>query len=204
MIHLLSDAILRVVALGAWAPAGFILVYVVATVFLVPGAVLSLAAGAVFGFWRGVALVFIGAVLGSSVAFGLSRRFAHRYIAHWLEKDTRVGAVSRALAGQGFRGVALLRLSPVIPYNILNYILGLTRLPFRDYLLGSIGMLPGTLLYTYSGKVVGDVALISSGVSAPRGPGYYVLLGVGLFATVAVTVLFTRSARASLGRLQRP
>jgi len=203
-MHLLSDAILRIAALGVWAPVGFIAAYVVATIVLIPGAVLSLAAGAVFGFWRGIALVFVGAVLGSSLAFGIARRFAHQYIVHVLEKDTRVGAVGRALSGQGVRGVILLRLSPVIPYGILNYILGLTRLRFRDYLFGSVGMIPGTLLYTYSGKVIGDVALISAGVSAPRGPGYYLLLGIGLLATIAITVLFTRSARGSLGPLPRP
>lgn len=203
MIHLFSTAILRIAGLGAWAPAGFVVIYVIATIFFIPGAVLSVAAGALFGFWRGVALVMVGAILGSAAAFGLSRRFAHKHIAHWLEKDPRVAAVTRAMSGQGVRGVTLLRMSPVIPYNILNYILGLTRLSFRDYLLGSVGMIPGTLLYTYSGKVVGDVALVTSGVSAPKGPGYYALLAVGLVATSAMTVMFTRSARASLSDIER-
>ncbi len=188
---------LRIAELGAWAPALFILTYIAATVAFVPGSVLSLAAGAIFGLWRGVALVFAGAVLGSSLAFALARGLLHHRVAGWLARDPRLAAVGQAVTGEGLVVVLLLRLSPVIPYNVLNYALGVSGVRFRDFLIGSVGMLPGTFLYTYSGKLMGDVALAVSGASAPRGPGYYALLAVGLAATIAVTIMVTRKARAA-------
>jgi uncharacterized membrane protein YdjX (TVP38/TMEM64 family) len=91
--------------------------------------------------------------------------------------------------------VLLLRLSPVFPFNLLNYGLGLTRVRFLDYLLASIGMLPGTLLYVYYGMVAGEVAAAVGGAAVERGPAYWTLLAIGLLATVAVTAVVTRIAR---------
>jgi uncharacterized membrane protein YdjX (TVP38/TMEM64 family) len=200
----LSGLALRIAELGPWAPALFILTYIVATVAFIPGSVLSLAAGAIFGLWRGVALVFAGAVIGSSVAFALARGLLRHRVEGWAARDPRLAAVSQAVAGEGLLVVLLLRLSPVIPYNVLNYALGASRVRFRDFLIGSIGMLPGTLLYTYSGKLIGDVALVVSGASPPRGAAYYALLAVGLAATVAVTIVLTRKARAAFeGRTEK-
>jgi uncharacterized membrane protein YdjX (TVP38/TMEM64 family) len=166
----------------------------------VPGSVLTLAAGAVFGLWRGVLIVFTGAVLGSSAAFAIARVLGRDRVSAWLARDERMSSVARAVAGKGATVVLLLRLSPIFPYNVLNYALGLSNIRYRDFLLGSIGMLPGTLLYTYYGKIVGDVAALVAGASAPRGPEYYVLLGLGLAATAAVTVVITRAARAALAQ----
>jgi uncharacterized membrane protein YdjX (TVP38/TMEM64 family) len=86
----------------------------------------------------------------------------------------------------------------VFPFNLLNYALGLTRVRFVDYLVASIGMLPGTLLYVYYGKVAGDVARLAGGAAVERGAGYYGVLGLGLLATVVVTTLVTRTARRAL------
>ena len=183
---------------GAWAPLFFVLTYIGATVAFIPGAVLSLAAGAVFGFWRGAFLVFVGAVLGSSLAFAFARRVAHRRVERWLARDARMAAVGRAVTGQGLLVVLLLRLSPVIPYNLVNYALGLTQVRYRDFLMGSVGMLPGTVFYTYSGKVIGDVTKIAAGVSLPRSGWYYVMLCVGLAATGMMMITLTRAARKAL------
>ena len=188
-------------ALGGWvAPLLFIAVYVAASVAFVPGALLTLLAGAVFGLARGVPLVFVSAVLGSSAAFGIARTLIRERITRWLERDSRTAAVNEAVADEGLKVVLLLRLSPVVPYNLLNYALGASRLRYRDFLAGSVGMLPGTVLYTYYGKVIGDVTALAAGTAPPRGAEYYALLAVGLAATVAATLLITRAAKTRLAQ----
>ncbi len=92
----------------------------------------------------------------------------------------------------------LLRLSPIFPFNLLNYALGLTRVRFADYVVASIGMLPGTLLYVYSGKVAGELATLAASSAVSHGAGYYVVIGLGFAATAIVTVLITRVARRAL------
>jgi uncharacterized membrane protein YdjX (TVP38/TMEM64 family) len=92
----------------------------------------------------------------------------------------------------------LLRLSPAFPFSFMNYALGLTGIRFRDYLLASVGMLPGTVLYVYYGKLAGDVAALASGVAPERDAGYYAVLALGLAATVAVTALVARIASRTL------
>jgi uncharacterized membrane protein YdjX (TVP38/TMEM64 family) len=182
------------------APLFFIAAYVVASIAFVPGSVLTLVAGAAFGLGRGVPIVFLGAVLGSSSAFGIARTIARDRVTRWLARDPRAAAVNDAVAAEGRRVVLLLRLSPIVPYNLLNYALGASRVRYRDFLVGSIGMLPGTVLYTYYGKVIGDVTAVAAGTAPPRGPEYWVLLGAGLAATAGATVLITRAAKRALGR----
>jgi uncharacterized membrane protein YdjX (TVP38/TMEM64 family) len=189
-------------ALGGWAPLFFVAAYVAASIAFVPGALLTLLAGAVFGLSRGIPLVFLSAVLGSSAAFGIARTVLRERVTRWLERDPRAAAVNDAVGSEGLKLVLLVRLSPLVPYNVLNYALGASRVRYRDFLAGSIGMLPGTVLYTYYGKVIGDVTALAAGVAPPRGPEYYVLLAVGLAATVAATLLITRAAKTRLA--QRP
>lgn len=184
--------------LGALAPVVFALGYVVATVAFVPGALLTLAAGAIFGIPLGTAVVFVGATIGEAAAFLLSRSVLRGPIERRLAGDARFAAIDSVIATQGKRIVFLLRLSPLFPFNLLNYALGLTRVRFGDFMLASIGILPGTLLYVYTGKVAGDVAALAAGAAPPRGPGYYAVLAVGLVATLAVTIMVTRLARRAL------
>jgi uncharacterized membrane protein YdjX (TVP38/TMEM64 family) len=184
--------------LGAWGAVIFVLGYVLATVAFVPGSVLTLGAGAIFGLGQGVVLVFIGATLGASAAFLVSRYLARRAVERRLARNPRFAAIDRAVEAEGRRIVFLLRLSPVFPFNLLNYALGLTRVRFRDFLVASLGMLPGTVLYVYYGKVLGDVAHLAGGARMERGPGYYVILALGLIATVAVTTIIARIARRAL------
>lgn len=186
-------------AMGGWAgPLLFMAAYVLASVAFIPGALLTLLAGAVFGLSRGVPLVFISAVLGSSAAFGIARTLIRERVTRWLQRDARSAAVNDAVAAHGLKVVLLLRLSPVVPYNLLNYALGASRVRYRDFLAGSVGMIPGTLLYTYYGKVIGDVTALAAGTAPPRGAEYYVLLTIGLAATVAATLLITRAAKKRL------
>ncbi|HVM97637.1 MAG TPA: TVP38/TMEM64 family protein [Candidatus Acidoferrales bacterium] len=184
--------------LGVWGPIVFVLGYAAATVAFVPGSLLTLAAGAIFGLAKGVIYVFIAAMLGSAAAFLVSRYFARQAIEQRVAANPRFAAIDRAVGDQGRKIVFLLRLSPVFPFNLLNYGLGLTRVGFGDYLLASIGMLPGTFLFVYYGKLAGDVAALAGGGSPEKGAGYYVVLSLGLAATVAVTAFVTRIARRAL------
>jgi len=182
--------------LGWWGPAFFIAGYVVATVAMVPGTVLTLAAGAIFGIGWGFLWVLTGASLGAISAFLVGRHVARGLVERHL-RDARFHAVDAAIGEHGLVIVALLRLSPVFPFNVLNYGLGLTRVRFRDYALACFAMAPGTLLYVYYGRVAGDLASAAAGTSE-RGAEYWSFLGLGLAATVLVTLFVTRIARRAL------
>ena len=184
--------------LGPLAPIVFIAGYVVAAVVGIPGSLLTLAAGAIFGLWWGVVYVFVGATLGSSAAFLVSRYLARGMVERRIADNARFQSIDRAIAADGRKIVFLLRLSPVFPFTLLNYALGLSRVRFVDYLVASVGMIPGTILYVYYGKLAGDVAAVAGGVAPARGAGYYTVLVVGLVATVAATALITRAAKRAL------
>jgi uncharacterized membrane protein YdjX (TVP38/TMEM64 family) len=184
--------------LGAWGPVVFIGGYALAAVAFVPGSVLTLAAGAIFGLVRGVVYAFLGATLGAALAFLVSRHLARSAVERRLAGNERFAAVDRAIGESGGRIVFLLRLSPLFPYNLTNYAMGLTRVRFVPYLLASLGMLPGALLYVYYGKLAGDVAAAAGGSGVKHDTRYYVVLALGLAATIAVTAVVTRIARKAL------
>ncbi len=184
--------------LGFWGPIVFILGYALAAVAFVPGSVLTLAAGAIFGLAQGIVYVFIAATLGSAAAFLVSRYVARQAIERRLSNNPRFAAIDRAVGAQGRKIVFLLRLSPVFPFNLLNYGLGLTQVAFADYVMASVGMLPGTVLYVYYGKLAGDVAALAGGAATEKGAGYYAVLVLGLVATIVVTTIVTRTARRAL------
>lgn len=185
--------------LGGWAVVVYGAGYVVATVLLVPGSILTVGAGLLFGLVRGTVCVFAAATVGATAAFFLARTIAREPVRRRVEADPRFGAIDRAIGGEGFRLVLLLRLSPIFPFNLLNYALGLTAVRPRDYIAASIGMLPGTLLYVYAGSLVRNIAELAHGTT-PRGAGYYALLVVGLLATAVVTIMLTRIARRALAQ----
>jgi uncharacterized membrane protein YdjX (TVP38/TMEM64 family) len=184
--------------LGVWGPVVFIIGYAAAAVAFVPGSILTLAAGAIFGIARGLLYAFTAAVIGSSVAFLISRYLARGAIEARLRGNARFAAIDRAVGAQGRKIVFLLRLSPVFPFSLLNYGLGLTQVRFVDYLIAAIGMLPGTLLYVYYGKLAGDVAALAGGASVEKGVAYYAVLAIGLVATALVVAVVTRTARKAL------
>jgi uncharacterized membrane protein YdjX (TVP38/TMEM64 family) len=187
-------------SLGPLGPAVFIAGYAAATVAFIPGSILTLGAGAIFGLARGTLFVFIGAFVGSALAFVVARYVARSSIEGRIEKNARFAAIDSAIADEGLKIVFLLRLSPLFPYNLLNYGLGLTRVRFRDYLVASIGMLPGTFLYVYYGKAIGSLAAVAGGAEIDRGVGYWVVFVLGLVATIVVTTIVTRIARGALNQ----
>ncbi|NNL85483.1 MAG: TVP38/TMEM64 family protein [Myxococcales bacterium] len=185
-------------SLGFWGPVVFVLGYAVAVVALVPASALTLGAGAVFGLAWGTLYVFVAAVAGATAALFVARYLARDWIEKKIGHDPRFRAIDRSVGEQGRKIVFLLRLTPAVPFGLLNYALGLTRVRVVDTLVAAVGMLPGTLLYVYSGKVAGDVAAAASGAAESSGPAQLALLAVGLLATIAVTVTVTRIARRAL------
>ena len=186
--------------LGLWGPIVFVLAYAIACVAFVPASLLTLAAGALFGVVKGTVLVFVGATLGATGAFLIARYLARDWVAQRVSRDPRFAAIDAAIAEQGRKVVFLLRLSPVIPFNVLNYALGLTKVRLADYVVASIGMIPGTVLYVYSGSLASTVIGASSATAVPRGPAFYSFLVVGLIATLVVTTLITRVAKRALAQ----
>jgi uncharacterized membrane protein YdjX (TVP38/TMEM64 family) len=194
----LGAVVLRLANLGPWGALLFIGAYVAASLTLAPAFLLTFAAGAVYGLWRGTILVYVGAVLGSSAVFALASPLARSRLLRWIDRDPRVAAVRMALVGDAVWVMFLLRLSPLVPYVLLNYALALSGVRYRDFLIASVGMLPAIVMYVYYGKIVGDVAKITAGLAPPRGVEYWVLVTVGLVATIAATTMITRAARRAI------
>jgi len=198
----LAPGVLNVLAhiqgLGPVAPLAFILIYAFAVVALVPASLLTIAGGAVFGLIRGVIYALIGATLGSTAAFLLGRHVARRLVARRLAAMPRFAAIERAVSARGRRIVFLLRLSPVVPFNVLNYALGLTTISVWDFIAASLGTVPGALVYSYGGKVTGEALAFAGQAHMPKDASYYVVLLGGLAATVAATMVVTRTAQRAL------
>src|SRR5437870_4566433 len=192
----LKEALDWIGKLGPWGPVIFVGLYVVATVFFIPGSVLTLGAGAVFGVVLGSVCVSISATLGATAAFLVGRYLARDAIARKIRKNEKFATIDRAVADEGWKIVLLTRLSPVFPFTLLNYAFGLTRVKLSHYVLASwLGMIPGTVMYVYLGSLVN----IGAG-HRQRTTGEWVLYGVGLLATVTVTVFVTRLAKKALAK----
>jgi uncharacterized membrane protein YdjX (TVP38/TMEM64 family) len=149
----LAAVLLRVGELGLWGVLLFILLYVAAAVTLAPAFVLSVAAGALFGVWKGSVLVLVSATLGATAAYGVARMISGTRLVKWILRDRRVDVVRRAVAHEGAWVQFLLRLSPVVPYVLLNYALGVYGVRLRDFWLACFGMMPTIIMYAYYGKV---------------------------------------------------
>ena len=174
--------------LGRWAPPAFIALYAAATVLFVPGSVLTLAGGALFGPLWGTLWNLIGAVLGATLAFVAARYVAADFVAR--RAGTRLKALVEGVEAEGWRFVAFVRLVPLFPFNLLNYALGLTRIRFAEYVLASaICIVPGTFAYTYFGYAGREAA--AHGAGAIRN----IALAVGLLAAVALLPRLVRRFR---------
>lgn len=196
--HSLNELLPRIQHLGPWGPLAFIAVYILACVSLAPGAILTLGAGALFGVLRGTIFVSIGSVLGATLTFLIGRYLARDWVTRKIAGNTKFQAVSKAVAAEGWKIVALTRLSPLFPFNLLNYAFGITEVRLRDYVLASwIAMLPGTVMYVYIGSLAGNLAGLGAQARS-RTTAEWALYVVGLVATLAVSLYVTRVARAAL------
>ena len=189
----------------AWGLVILALAYTPAALLLFPASVLTVGAGALFDWRLALVAVSLGSTLAACAAFLVGRTLARRWVEERLAQSPRFRALDRAVAEQGFRIVFLTRLSPALPYTLLNYAYGLTRIPFRHYALATwVGMLPGTVMYVSLGRGAKGIVELVSALAAGRleevNLGQTLVLLLGLAATVAVTVLLTRLARRALRR----
>lgn len=189
---MLLSALSQVRSMGFWAPAAFVTAYILASLLFMPGAVLTLGAGALFGLLRGTVYVSIGSTAGAAASFLVGRHLAREWVAKKISGNPKFEAVSAAVSKEGWKIVALTRLSPVFPFNLLNYAFGVTPVSFKDYFLASwIGMLPGTVMYVYIGSLAGTAA-------EGAGAAQWTLRIIGLLATIFVTLYVTRIASKAL------
>lgn len=187
--------------LGAAGPALFAASYFLACMLLLPASVLTMLAGALFGVVWGTVYTVAGAFSAIAAAFLVSRYLARDAITRRLANRPDLQRLDHAVADDGFRIVLLMRLAPVFPFSVLNYALGLTRIRYRDYLLASVGSIPGTLVFVNAGRLAGDIALIAAGEASPDSWQKMALLAIGLVAAVAVLVILARTARRALAEV---
>lgn len=182
--------------LGAWGPIAFIIIYIIATIFLIPGSALTLGGGLIFGVVKGSILVSIASVAGATLAFLIGRYLLRTWVEKQIDTQPKFKAIDVAVAKQGWKIVGLTRLSPLFPFVFLNYAFGVTKVSLRDFCLASwIGMLPGTIMYVYLGSLPKTAVEASGGNTDIL---RLILNILGLLATIAVTIYVTKIAQKAL------
>lgn len=195
---LLQQSLIWVESLGFWGPAAFIAIYNLATILFIPGSVLTLGGGVLFGVFWGSLYVFIAATFGATFAFLIGRYVSRDWVSRKIEKYPKFKAVDFAVSQEGLKIVFLTRLSPVFPFNLLNYAFGVTQVSLKDYILGSIGMIPGTVMYVYIGSLAGEIAMIGMKTPNANPTLQWAIQIIGLIATITVTIYVTRIAKKAL------
>ncbi|MBD2354400.1 TVP38/TMEM64 family protein [Tolypothrix sp. FACHB-123] len=198
---ILHTSIIWVNSLGYFGPIAFIAIYNLATLLFIPGSVLTLKGGCLFGVFWGSVYVIIAAIIGATVAFLIGRYLSRDWVAKQLEKHPKFKAIDLAVAKEGWKIVLLTRLSPIFPFNLLNYAFGVTQVSLKDYILGSIGIIPGTVMYVYLGSLATNLAMLRT-PHQPSNPqaqiGEWIIQAMGAIATVAVTIYITKIAQKAL------
>lgn len=196
--EMLRRALMKINSFGAVGAIAYIALYIIATIAFLPGSIVTLGAGVVYGVALGSIYVFIGATLGATAAFLIGRYLARDWVSQKIANNEKFKAIDEAVGKEGFKIVLLTRLSPVFPFNLLNYAFGVTGVSLKDYLLGFVGMIPGTIMYVYLGSLAGNCALIGTEKQPQDYAVQWALRIIGFVATVAVTVFVTRIARKAL------
>ena len=196
--QIFRNALTWISGLGPTGPLVFALLYILACVLMLPGSILTLGAGAVFGVVSGSVLVSVASTLGATCAFLVGRYLARDWVGTKIAGNDKFKAIDEAVAVEGWKIVGLTRLSPVFPFNLLNYAFGLTQVKLKHYFIASwLGMMPGTIMYVYIGSLAGDLASLGTG-ERTRSTGEWVLYSIGLAATIVVSVFVTRIAKKAL------
>lgn len=185
--------------MGPWAPVAYIIFYIVACVFAIPGSILTLGGGVLFNVLRGTLYVSIGATLGATAAFLVGRYLLRSWIVRKLGSNVRFQALDEAVAREGWKIVVLVRLCPIFPFPVINYGFGITRVSLKEYVLASwLGMLPAMIMLTYIGSLAGSLAKLGAGAGRTRTPIEWGFYGIGLVATIVLTIYITRIAKRAL------
>jgi uncharacterized membrane protein YdjX (TVP38/TMEM64 family) len=198
--ELFSKSLLWVNSLGWLAPVAFIVIYNIATLLFIPGSLLTLKGGCLFGFLWGSIYVLIAATIGATFAFLVGRYISRDWVCQKIGNKPKFKAIDKAVAKNGFKIVFLTRLSPIFPFNLLNYAFGVTQVSLKDYIIGSVGMIPGTAMYVYMGSLIGEIAINNPSISTnPETQSVQLLLRVfGLITTVFVTFYVAQVAKKAL------
>ncbi len=187
-------------SLGYIGGIAFIAIYILSTITFIPATILTLGAGAVFGLVWGSLYVFVGATLGAIAAFIIGRYLIRDWVGQKIAGNQKFAAIDRAVASSGFKIVLLTRLSPLFPFNLLNYAFGITGVSLKDYAIASVGMLPATVLYVYVGSLASDLARVGSDNQSTDTIKWVIRI-IGLIATIAVTVYATQLARKAIAEI---
>lgn len=184
--------------LGPAAPLAYIAFYAISCVFAIPGSVLTLAGGFLFGIGFGTVYVSIGATLGATLAFLVGRYLLRGWIVEKVGNNPKFKALDEAVGREGWKMVMLVRLCPLFPFPVTNYGFGITRITLGEYVLASwIGMLPAMVVLVYIGSLASSLANLGAGGRALT-PLEWTLYGAGLVMAVIVTIYLTRVARRAL------
>src|ERR687886_578656 len=195
---MLRNTLAWIDGLGAVGAIAYIALYILATVAFLPGSIITLGGGAIFGVVLGSLYVFIGASLGATAAFLVGRYLARDWVYKKIAGNEKFRAIDEAVGKEGLKIVVLTRLSPIFPFNLLNYAFGVTGVSLKDYILGFVGMIPGTLMYVYLGSLAGSCARLDPNHLPKNLIVEWTMRIIGFIATVAVTVYVTRIARRAL------
>lgn len=183
---------------GAWAPVAYMLFYAVACVFAIPGSLLTLGGGFLFGIGAGIVYVSLGATAGATLAFLVGRYVLRRWIVEKIGSNLKFQALDEAVKREGWKMVLLVRLCPIFPFPVTNYGFGITRVSLKEYVLASwIGMLPAMVVLVYIGSLAGSLANLGAG-NRTRTPLEWALYAAGLVMAVVVTIYITRIAKRAL------
>ena len=196
--EILRNALIWVDSLGSLGAIAFIVLYILATVAFLPGSILTLGAGVVFGVFFGSLYVFIGATLGAIAAFLVGRYLARDWVAQKIAGNQKFTAIDQAVGQEWFKIVLLTRLSPIFPFFLLNYAYGITGVSLKDYAIASVGMIPGTIMFVYIGSLAGNLATLGTQTPMVNPALEWTIRIIGFIATVAVTFYVTKLARRAL------
>lgn len=182
---------------GPLAPVICVAVYVVWVLCLLPGSVMTVGAGVMFGTW-GIPVAVAGGMASSTAAFLIARYWGRARIREWTRRSQKIRVLDRALQESGWVVVLLSRLSPIVPYNVSNYFFGITSISFGAYFTATLaGMLPGTVLYAYAGSL--GHKIISG--EEEIGMVHYVFLAGGIAATAALGIYLQKKLKRAAAQL---
>lgn len=187
---------------GALGIAIFAAVYIVATLLFLPHSATTIPAGFAWGFWGGLGICVPVSFASAWIAFFLARHVMRERVERRYKDNEKFHAIDQAVQQRGLLVIILIRIAPLLPFAAINYLLAMTAVSRRDYLVGSaVGMLPFTLLYVYLGQAATDVVALLEGKETSHWSIWG--LAIGVVAAIVVSVIIQRLAHRALeGKLR--
>lgn len=206
VVDVIATAQKRVVGLGPWGWICYPLLFALCNVLLLPGGILSVGSGFFFGLWWGFIIVFLGNGIGAAISFALSRWIGQRWFMRKLSWNSTLAVLEPAVEREGWKIILLTQLHPLFPTSLLNYLYGLTRIPFHTYMVWvSIGRAPGLFLYVYLGTLGQFGVNLMRGKSHPRIFEYWTWGGAFVVSALLLLLVSRLASQAiqDAGRMRR-